>query len=100
MKTETTSGILKITDLQELAAPNAPGFRDEVRGMLTADHKQIHIDLSQAQFVDSSGLGALLALHKTMAARQGAVCLLNPNPKVQKVLELTRLHRIFEIVQT
>jgi len=49
-------------------------------------------------FLDSSGLGTLISLHKTLRARNGTVRLLKPAPNVQQILELTRLHRVFEIV--
>jgi len=49
--------------------------------------------------VDSCGLGALVALHKTAAARGGVLRLINPTPPVQQILELTRMHRIFEIIK-
>jgi len=49
--------------------------------------------------VDSSGLGALIALHKTMCARGGGIRILRPTPVVHQVMELTRLHRVFEIIQ-
>jgi len=61
--------------------------------------KNIEIDLSQTMFLDSCGLGALISLHKTACTRSGAVRLLNTTPPVQQILELTRLHRVFEIVK-
>jgi len=70
-----------------------------VRGSLADRLKNIDIDLSQTMFLDSCGLGALISLHKTACTRSGAVRLLNPTPPVQQILELTRLHRIFEIVK-
>ena len=48
-------------------------------------------------FVDSSGLGALISLHKHLSERDGKVRLLNPRQSVLQLLELTRMHRIFEI---
>jgi anti-sigma B factor antagonist len=49
--------------------------------------------------VDSCGLGALVALHKTAAAHGGVLRLINPTPPVQQILELTRMHRIFEVIK-
>jgi len=82
-----------------LSAANANAFRDQVRGSLADKLKNIDIDLSQTMFLDSCGLGALISLHKTACTRSGAVRLLNPTPPVQQILELTRLHRVFEIVK-
>ena len=56
------------------------------------------LDLSQVAFVDSSGIGALLSLQKRLAPAGGSVRLHNVQQPVQSVIELLRLHRIFEIV--
>jgi anti-sigma B factor antagonist len=66
---------------------------------LTQAHKYIESDLSQTMFLDSCGLGALISLHKTTCSRNGLVRLINPTPPVQQILELTRMHRIFELVK-
>ena len=90
---------LNVGCVKELSAANANAFRDQVRGSLADKLKNIDIDLSQTMFLDSCGLGALISLHKTACTRSGAVRLLNPTPPVQQILELTRLHRVFEIVK-
>jgi|SRR5438105_1425068 len=99
MKIQTEGDTLRISDVQELAASNSNAFRDQARSALTNGQKNIEIDLSHTTFVDSCGLGALVALHKTACSRKGTVRLLNPLPSVQQILELTRMHRIFEIVK-
>ncbi len=98
MKVQTRGDTLAITGLKELAAANFQSFRDQVRAALTDEQKNIEIDLSQTMFLDSCGLGALISLHKTVCSRQGQVRLLHPTPPVRQILELTRMHRIFEIV--
>jgi anti-sigma B factor antagonist len=91
---------LLVGGLTELNAANASGFRDAVRGALTPQITQLDVDLSETNFLDSSGLGALIALHKTLAASKGVLRILQPTPTAQQILELTRLHRVFEIVKT
>jgi anti-sigma B factor antagonist len=98
MKVDNHDDLLRISDIQELSAVNSNHIRDQVRARVTDSHKVIEIDLSQTLFVDSCGLGALIALYKTICGRNGMVRLLNPTPPVQQILELTRMHRIFEIV--
>lgn len=98
MKLESDSDTLVVTELTELAAPNATEVREAIRAALTPAHKTILIDLSHISFLDSSGLGALVALHKTMLTGGGRVKLLNPTPIAQQALRLTRLHRILEVV--
>ena len=99
MKIKTHGDTLQISGVKELGAANSNVFRDEARAAMTDTQKNIEIDLSETSFVDSCGLGTLIALHKTACSRKGMVRLLNPTPSVQQILELTRMHRIFEIVK-
>src|ERR1700747_1178305 len=97
MKIEVLGDTLRISDWRELGSPNANAFRDWVRSSLANGQRNIELEMSQATFIDSCGLGALIALHKTACARHGALRLLSPQPAVRQILELTRMHRIFEI---
>ncbi len=99
MKTQNNGETLRVSAVTELSAANANSFRDETRDAFTEDQRNIEIDLSQTSAVDSCGLGALVALHKTTSSRGGVLRLLNPTPPVQQILELTRMHRIFEVIQ-
>ena len=89
--------VLRISGLAELNASNAASFRDQARAALRDHHTRIDFEFTETRFLDSSGLGALIALHKTMSARGGHIRILNPPSQVQQILELTRMHRIFEI---
>jgi anti-sigma B factor antagonist len=100
MKLESHGDTLRITDLAELGAANSGQVRDEARAALGSEHKNIEVDLSATAFLDSCGLGALIALHKTACERSGNVRLLRPQPAVERVLELTRLHRVFQIIKS
>ena len=86
-----------VIGLQELVAVNAAMVRDQIRAALPAGCTSLDRDLSGMTFLDSSGLGVLISLHKTMRSRSGTLRLYQPAPSVQQVLELTRLHRVFEI---
>jgi anti-sigma B factor antagonist len=55
------------------------------------------IDLSQVEFIDSSGVGALLSVYRRLPESAEAVTLKAMRPQVRAVIELLRLHRIFQI---
>ena len=100
MKIQINDGqTITVTGLVELAAANAAQVRDDIRAKLTPAQSALEIDLSQVTFLDSSGLGALISLQKTLRSQNGTVRLINPATNVRQILELTRLHRVFEIVQ-
>ncbi len=98
MQLETQGTKLVVSKVPELTASNASDIKTEVKAAIEDTHTQIDIDLSTTGFVDSSGLGVLIGLHKAMVAKQGSIRILNPGESVQQVLELTRLHRLFEVV--
>src|SRR5947208_12574839 len=99
MTTLEASSVLCIHAPVELIAANVPAFRDQARAAVQQDTHRLDVDLRRTQFIDSSGLGALISLHKLMTARSGSVRLLNPKQQVLQVLELTRMHRMFEIAR-
>ena len=97
---EADTGRLRIDGIRELNQTNALALQRSVNAVLTDAVKTIELDLSQTIFVDSHGLGALIAMRNMMERRGGAVNLLNPSPLVRRVLELTRLHRVLDIVKS
>ena len=100
MKIENQGACLCISDIAELTAVNSAHFRDEVSAVLPTAPSVIEIDLSLTRFVDSSGLGALFALYRATAQRDGITLrLLNPRPEIRQLLELTQMQQLFEIAQ-
>lgn len=100
MKIEAEGATLRVSAVPQLGAANANAFRDSIRDALDENHKHIDIDLSDTTFLDSCGLGALVALHKTANSRSGNVRLLNPQPPVQQLLDLARMDRLLQIVKS
>jgi anti-sigma B factor antagonist len=87
-----------VTGLKELIAANAGQVRDELRAALSPDCTCLDLDLSTVTFVDSSGLGALIALHRAMRSRRGTLRLLHPTAAVRQSIVLLRLNEILELV--
>lgn len=100
MKTETQAQQLLVSDIRELTAANATNTKESIKAALSDEHSQLDLDLSATGFVDSSGLGVLISLHKEMATRGGQLRILNPTDSIQQIMELTRLHRLLEIVKS
>lgn len=58
---------------------------------------QVTIDFRQTTFMDSSGIGALIALMRKLPPSSPSIKLINPSRSVQKLMEVCHLHRLFEI---
>lgn len=73
----------------------APEFRRQVEAHWEPGIEAVAVEFSSVEFIDSSGVGALVSVHKRIAGKGGALRILNPNPAVTSVIELLRLHRVF-----
>ncbi len=58
------------------------------------------VDLSDVEFMDSTGLGVLVGAHTESAARGGGLALVGPQLRVQKILRITKLHKVFTVYNT
>ena len=103
MNINQQNGTLRVTGLRELNSANAHTFRSSLARALSHDLQAIEIDLSQTQAVDGAGLGALVTLYETAKEHRKqegfTIRLANPTPTVQQMIELARLHHLFEITQ-
>lgn len=79
-----------------LDAGNVKEFRDQIAPHIT-DNLVLYLDMSNLNFVDSSGLGALLSCMRNMNSKNGQLRLFGVNKPVMALLELVRMHRIFSI---
>lgn len=74
----------------------AIAFKDQMRKLTKDDAKHVILDLSHVDFIDSSGLGAIVAAMKQMG-RDRVLHLAGAQPNVDKVFRLTRMDKIFKI---
>ena len=89
---------LLVQGLDRLSAANGDEFKELLRRQLPAGCEVVEIDCSTISFVDSTGLGALISVHKWLAPQSGKVRMVQPLPVVQQLLRLLLLDQIFEIV--
>ncbi len=72
-------------------------FRVKVNKLIEEGNVNFIFDFSQCDFIDSTGLGALVSIYKKCAEKNGSIKLRALNPDVEKLFKLTRLNREFEI---
>jgi anti-sigma B factor antagonist len=78
----------------------APELKRRLLEAVGAGTREVVLDLRGASFVDSTGLGALLATRKRLAARDGRLIIVLNQPRVDRVFEITGLDTIFELAAT
>ncbi|SFR14305.1 STAS domain-containing protein [Poseidonocella sedimentorum] len=72
-------------------------FKDSVRALLDKLGDRVILDLGQVEFVDSSGLGAIVASMKILNGGGSQLELAALQPNVNKVFRLTRMDKVFVI---
>ena len=72
-------------------------LRTKINKLIEEGQKNFTFNFSQCDFIDSTGLGALVSIYKKCAEKDGSVKLKSLKPEVQKLFKLTRLDKVFEI---
>jgi len=86
-------------DQDRIDAASAIQFKDQMRQFTQGMQGRVVLDLAQVAFIDSSGLGAIVAAMKAMAPIQ-KLELSGLTPTVKKVFRLTRMDTVFIIHDT
>ena len=95
IQTEISRTILVITCVDaRLDAPAANSFFKTIQGHIKKGHMHIALDLSNVNFVDSTGLGAIVRCLKELGG-QGQLVLFGVNPLFRSLLQLTKMDSIF-----
>ena len=72
-------------------------LRDTVRDLLGKGNKKIVLNLGEITYIDSGGLGTLVALHTTAHNAGGSIKLANLTKRVGDLLQVTKLLTVFEV---
>ncbi len=71
-------------------------LRSKVQELLEGGTRNIILNLGKVSYMDSAGIGELVACYKRAKEKDGVVKLLNPSGKVYDLLQLTKLEDVFE----
>jgi len=88
------SGVVVIRPEGRLNMVAAPSLRNELRTLVEGGSTRLVVDLAGTDFIDSSGLGALISGLKIARQAGGDLRIAAPTKQVTAVLELTNLDRV------
>lgn len=90
----TPSGAVVVKPEGRLNMVAAPALRKELHGLIEDGNTRLVVDLSATEFIDSSGLGALISGLKLARQAGGDLRIAAPTTQVETVLSLTNLDRV------
>lgn len=89
-------GVTIRVDERRLDAAVATAFKDRVRNLVAHAGTRVTLDLSAVDFMDSSGLGAIIAIYKAMPKGR-SLELTGLSSNVARVFRLTRMDTVLTI---
>ncbi|MGD9488287.1 MAG: STAS domain-containing protein [Calditrichaceae bacterium] len=83
-----------------MGGPETTAVHEHVRGLLADGVKNVVIDLGEVKWMNSSGMGVLMACTTTLSNADGKLVLARVTEKVKSLLIITQLIKIFETFET
>jgi anti-sigma B factor antagonist len=80
-----------------VVGPEASALREKVSALDAAGKRNLVLNMTHVDFIDSTGLGALVICVTTLRKNQGNIKLVNLNRRNIELLVMTKLATVFEI---
>jgi anti-sigma B factor antagonist len=99
---ERIVGSVVVLDMAgRLVAGTSQGqLKDKINSLVVQGRQQILLNLGEVSYIDSTGLGELVASHSTVRRHGGHIKLLNLTTKVQDLLTICHLSTVFETFES
>jgi anti-sigma B factor antagonist len=78
---------------------SANSFRDAIRDLTAAGHKKLLLNLYDMSYIDSSGIGEMVAGLTSLSKQGGVMKLVRPTKRLQDLLQITKQHTLFEVYE-
>ncbi|PRO65920.1 STAS domain-containing protein [Alkalicoccus urumqiensis] len=88
---------VRVTLGGDIYVQDASTLREQLLPYAEEGKSNFVFDFSKVTFIDSAGLGVLVAIYKRAAQNNGGVRIQNPQPQVAEIFTLTRLHHVFSV---
>ena len=72
-------------------------LQNTVRDLVDKGNKKILLNLGNVNYIDSSGIGALVRTHTTIRSQGGELKLVNPSKRIRDLLQITKLYSLFDV---
>ena len=97
LTTRSASGYAVLEVGGEIDVYTAPQLRERLLEMISAGNKNVVVDLSRVDFLDSTGLGVLVGAHRRLRSGEGSLRLVCPHERLLKIFRITGLDKVFDV---
>lgn len=96
---ETSNAITILKLVGRLDSPVVKDLKNKVNDLIQRGQVNLVFDMADVNFMDSSGLGGMVAALRAVGQAGGDIKIAGLQPRVRALFELTRLHQVFQIFQ-
>ena len=90
------AGVVSLVDVSgRLTSFETGALRDSISRLLRQGHKDIVLNLSGLQYLDSSGIGELARVYVSVVKQSGQMKVIGLSSKIEEVLKITHLYQVF-----
>jgi anti-sigma B factor antagonist len=101
LRTETDDSTVTVVSVSgDIDMSTAPQLDQHLTEISDSGSREIVVDLTNVDFLDSSALGALVGVHKHVAASGGTLKVVCSHPKIERIFAITRLTEVIPVFVT
>lgn len=101
MTNSEVDGVSVVTlDGRIVLGEESNSFREKLKSMLAEGKKKIILNMANIKYIDSAGLGTLVAAHLSAKTQGASVRLCHLGEKFHEVMQITKLLTIFDVYDT
>lgn len=97
---ERTDDVTIVTVQGQLVVTNRQEFKQAILDAVEQGSTTVIVDFTEATYIDSSGLGALVSLNRRLRDAGGDLRLVGLSDELRTLFELTRLDALFPLFAT
>jgi anti-sigma B factor antagonist len=101
MTTREVEGVTVVAlDGRIVLGEESNALREKVKSLIAEGKKKVVLNMANITFIDSAGLGTLVAAHHSAKSQGAALKLAHLGAKFQEVLQITKLLTVFDVYNT
>ena len=101
MTTREVDGVTVVAlDGRIVLGEESNALRERVKSLIAEGKTKVVLNMANITFIDSAGLGTLVAAHHSAKSQGAALKLAHLGSKFQEVLQITKLLTVFDVYNT
>ncbi|MGA3019267.1 MAG: STAS domain-containing protein [Bryobacteraceae bacterium] len=81
----------------EIVAASIPELRSKMRGMVAEGVRELVVDMTDVQMVDSSGIGLLISAYNSLTKVGGHLAVIHASAEILELFQTMRIHQHFSV---